>query len=68
MIKRVSIFSLPKEASGDEFWEYWKTVHARDVLKMAQGKIRKYVINRVATEHEKEVQFWGLIETWWDTP
>lgn len=68
MVKRVSIFSLPEETSGDEFWKYWRDVHAPAVKELAGSKIKKYVINRVITEHEKEIKFWGLIETWWDSP
>ena len=67
MVKRVVIFSLPDGASGEEFWKYWKEVHAGDMKRVAGPKLKKYVISRVVGKPDGDLKFWGLAELWYDT-
>lgn len=67
MIKRVAFFSLPEGASSEEFWKYWKEVHAADIKRLAGPKLRKYVINRVIGTSDGDVKFWGMAELWYDS-
>ena len=67
MIKRVVIFSLPEETSKEEFWKYWKEVHAADIKRLWGPKLRKYVISRVVGTPGGDMKFWGMAELWYES-
>ena len=67
MVKRVSVYSLPKGTNPDEFWKYHTEVHASDIKKAAGPRLKKYAINRVARVVSGEPKFWGMVETWWES-
>ena len=67
MLKIIATYSLPEEASSDEFWRYQAEVHAADFKKAAGPGLKRYVVNRVTKVLSGEPKLWGLVETWWES-
>ena len=65
MVKRVAIFQLAEGKDPDEAWKYWKETHAAQV-KTLPG-VRKYIIHRVKKVVKGDLNFWGMVELWFDT-
>jgi hypothetical protein len=67
MLKRLTVYSLPDGTDGEEFWKYHTQSHAVDCMKASGQWRKKYVINRVTKALYGKPQFFGLIETWWQS-
>ncbi|MBI2958054.1 MAG: hypothetical protein HYY32_04340 [Chloroflexi bacterium] len=67
MYKSISTYLIPKNVDPQEFWEYHTGPHARDVVGGAGPELKRYVVNRVTDVIRGEMQFWGLIEKWWES-
>jgi len=66
MFKVLSTFSLPKGTDPDEFWKYHTEVHARDFVKVAGPRLKKYTISRVKGVRVGKPNFFGVTETWFE--
>jgi uncharacterized protein (TIGR02118 family) len=66
MVKRVSVYTLPKGVDPDAFWKYHTEVHAVDITQAAGQRLKKYVLNRVIKVEKGEPKFFGLIELWFE--
>ncbi len=67
MYKSISTYLLPTGTDQDAFWKYHTEVHALDVVRGAGPDLKRYVVNRVTEVIRGEMQFWGLIEKWWES-
>jgi hypothetical protein len=67
MIKRLGVYSLPEDADGDQFWNYHTKIHAEQAQQAFGDYLRRYVINRVRRVISGRGQWFGLVETWWDS-
>jgi hypothetical protein len=67
MVKRVSVFSLLQGTNADEFWKWHTEVHASDFKRVAGSRLKKYVISRVTNVVLGEPEFWGMVETWYES-
>lgn len=65
MIKGFYVYSIPDGAKGDDFWDYHKCVHARDVLKVTSNFRTKYVLNRVKKTLYGCHNIFGIVEIVW---
>jgi uncharacterized protein (TIGR02118 family) len=66
MIKRVTVYSLPKEIDPDTFFQYHTQVHAPDVIRIMGADLKRYVISRIRRVISGEQKFFALIELWWE--
>lgn len=67
MYKTITVLSLRKGTDPDKFFEYHIGPHAEDALKVADGKMKKYVINRVVQNMGGENKYFEFVEMWWDS-
>ena len=64
MFKMIILLSKKESLSDEEFARYWLETHAPLAGKM-QG-LRKYVVNVVQRPPNKEPEFHGVVELWFD--
>lgn len=67
MYKSISTYLLPEGVDKEAFWKYHTGIHAADVTKGAGPALKRYVVNHVTEMIRGEMQFWGLIEKWWES-
>ena len=65
MLKRFTVYSIPDEVSGDDFWEYHTKVHGKDVWKATSQFKTKYVLNRVKKTLYGKTDVFCFIESNW---
>jgi hypothetical protein len=67
MIKRLGVYSLPEDTDGDEFWRYHTQEHAQQAKQAFGDYLKRYTINRIRRLIAGEGDWFGLVETWWDS-
>ena len=65
MIKRMALYSIPRQTDGDAFWRYHTREHTPAVLQVCGDRLVKYAINRVIDLTKGTTRFFGVEETWW---
>lgn len=67
MYKTITALSLKEGTDPDEFYRYHIGPHAEDALKVAGGKMKKYVVNRVIQPMGGENKYFEFVEMWWES-
>lgn len=68
MIKQMALYTIPTQTDGDAFWRYHTQEHAPMVLQVCGDDLVKYTINRVIDLAKGVHRFFGVVETWWQSP
>ena len=67
MYKTITVISLLEGTDPDEFYKYHIGPHAEDALKISDGKMKRYVINRVMQPLGGENRYFEFVEMWWES-